>query len=601
AGMHSKGSFNLEYRIRDAQGNWRWLNDRSIDIREASGDTIVTGLAVDITEQKMHEMLLQARLRLADMAPRLDHRQLMQATLDLAEELTGSDIGFFHFVDEDQETIMLQAWSSHTVEAMCTAEGAGVHYPVSQAGVWADAIRSRKPVIHEDYASLPDRKGMPEGHAAVSRLATVPILRNDKVVAAIGIGNKPQPYDDQDVDFLTQLADLAWDTIDVKKAEIALAHANRALVTLGTVNRELVHATDEVKLMQSVCTAIVEQRGYRMAWVGYARDNADKDIELMASAGVPQGLMDEIRPGWGDDARAVGPTGRAIRTGKTQIARDIAREPPHDWKDAMLGAGCASDIALPLKDETGAVFGLLHVYAEEVDAFTDNEIRLLEEMAGDLAFGVNVLRVRLERDDALRLNEQHLAQMRLNLDETVVAISKAVEARDPYTAGHQRRVAELAVAIGRKMGLDEDALQGIHLGATIHDIGKINIPAEILSKPSRLNEMEMLMVREHPKVGFNILKDIHFPWPVAEVAYQHHERIDGSGYPQGLKGSQICLEARIVAVADVMEAMSSHRPYRTGLGHEAAAAEISGNRGRFYDVDAVDACLAVYAGGFRFG
>jgi putative nucleotidyltransferase with HDIG domain len=431
-------------------------------------------------------------------------------------------------------------------------------------------------------------------------MATVPILRHDKVVAAIGIGNKPQPYDGQDIDILSQLANLAWNLIEVKKAETALEHANRALMTLSMVNRELVHATDEAVLMRSICKTIVEQRGYRMAWVGYARDNADKDIELMASAGVPKKLLDVIRPGWGDDARAIGPTGRAIRTGKTQIARDIANEPPHDWKDAMLKAGCASDIALPLKGETGAAFGLLHVYAEEVDAFTDNEIKLLEEMAGDLAFGVNVLRIRLQRDDALRLNEQHLAQMRQNLDETVVAISKAVEARDPYTAGHQRRVAELAVAIGREMGLDADTLQGIHLGATIHDIGKINIPAEILSKPFRLNEMEYLMVKEHPKVGYEILKDIHFPWPVAEVAYQHHERIDGSGYPQGLKGEQICLEARIVAVADVVEAMGSHRPYRPGLGSEAALTEISDNRGRFYDSDAVDACLKVMAAGFSF-
>lgn len=562
--------------------------------------TGVLGIYWDITERKYNEMLLQARLRLTDMAARLDHRQLMQATLDIAEELTGSNIGFFHFVDQDQETISLQAWSTHTIESMCTAEGAGMSYQVSKAGVWADAIRSRKPVIYDDYPALPDKKGMPEGHAEVSRILTVPILRSDRVVAAIGIGNKPQPYDDRDIDMVSQLADLAWDTIEVKKAEQALRHANRALAALGTVNRELVHATDEAELMRSICMAIVEQRGYRMAWVGYACDNAAKDVEIMASSNVPKDLLGEIRPGWGDDARSVGPTGRAVRTGKTQIARDIAGEPHHDWKASLLKAGCASSVALPLKGETGGAFGVLHVYADEANAFADDEIRLLEEMAGDLAFGVNMLRVRLERDEALRLNEQHLALMRQNLDETIVAITKAVEARDPYTAGHQRQVAKLAVAIARRMGLDEDALQGIHMGATIHDIGKINIPAEILSKPSHLNEMEFLMVRMHPKIGYDILKDVHFPWPVAEVAYQHHERMDGSGYPQGLKGEQIRLEARIVAVADVMEAMTSHRPYRPGLGHEVAIAEISDHSGIRYDADVVNACLAVFADGFRF-
>jgi PAS domain S-box-containing protein/putative nucleotidyltransferase with HDIG domain len=385
-----------------------------------------------------------------------------------------------------------------------------------------------------------------------------------------------------------------------KKAEIALAHANRALATLGTVNRELVHATDEEKLLQAICTAIVEQRGYRMAWVGYAQDNAARDIEIVASAGVPKDLLAAIRPGWGEDARSVGPSGRAVRTGNTQLSRDIAAEPQHDWKQGMLEAGCASDVALPLTSEAGDVFGVLHVYADEVDAFTDQEIALLEEMAGDLAFGVDVLRVRRERDEALRLSEQHLAMARRNLEQTIASMSKTVEARDPYTAGHQRRVAELAVAIGRRMGLDTDALQGIHLGAMIHDIGKINVPAEILSKPSRLNDMELQMVRTHAKIGYDILKDIDFPWPVAEVAYQHHEHIDGTGYPLGLQREQICLEARIVAVADVVEAMSSHRPYRPGLGHEAAIAEIRDNRGRFYDAAAVDACLGVFADGFGF-
>jgi len=562
--------------------------------------TGVLGIYWDITGRKHNEMLLQARLSLTDMAPRLDHRRLMQATLDIAEELTGSNIGFFHFVEQDQETISLQAWSTHTIESMCTAEAAGMSYQVSKAGVWADAIRSRKPVIYDDYPSLPDTQGMPAGHAEVSRIATLPLMRNGKVVAAIGVGNKPQPYDDQDIEALSQLADLAWETIEVKKTESALEHANRALAALSTVNRELVRSSDEAELMRSVCMAIVEQRGYRMAWVGYVRDGG-KSIEVMASAGIKDALLQKMQPRWSENERDPGPIGRAIRSGNTQVTREIANDPwPSPWKAGVLREGCVSSVALPLKGETGGAFGVLHVYADEANAFADDEIRLLEEMAGDLAFGVNMLRVRLERDEALRLNEQHLALMRQNLDETIVAITKAVEARDPYTAGHQRQVAKLAVAIARRMGLDEDALQGIHMGATIHDIGKINIPAEILSKPSRLNEMEYLMVRMHPKIGYDILKDVHFPWPVAEVAYQHHERMDGSGYPQGLKGEQIRMEARIVAVADVVEAMTSHRPYRPGLGHEVAIAEISDYSGIRYDADVVNACLAVFADGFRF-
>ncbi|MFZ3019704.1 MAG: HD domain-containing phosphohydrolase [Gallionella sp.] len=186
------------------------------------------------------------------------------------------------------------------------------------------------------------------------------------------------------------------------------------------------------------------------------------------------------------------------------------------------------------------------------------------------------------------------------LEGTVHAVSLAVELRDPYTAGHQRRVAELACAIAREMGLDEDRIRGVRLGAMIHDIGKIGIPAEILSKPSRLTPLEYNIVRAHATMGFDILKDINFPWPVAEIAHQHHERIDGKGYPQGLKGDEIALEARIVGVADVVESMASHRPYRAGLGMPMALDEIEKNRDVLYDAEVAAACRRVLDQGFEF-
>ncbi|PIX55531.1 MAG: hypothetical protein CO188_11310 [Zetaproteobacteria bacterium CG_4_9_14_3_um_filter_54_145] len=195
---------------------------------------------------------------------------------------------------------------------------------------------------------------------------------------------------------------------------------------------------------------------------------------------------------------------------------------------------------------------------------------------------------KLRAGEALAVSHRHLD---MALAGTISVVAKAVGARDPYTAGHQRRVAELAAAIATEMGLDEGRIKGIHLGATIHDIGKIQLPAEILSKPGKLSPIEFQLVQTHAASGFDILKDIAFPWPIALIAYQHHERIDGSGYPQGLKGDEICLEARIVAVADVVEAISSHRPYRAGLGVEAALNEIRQGRGRLYDAAAVDACI----------
>jgi putative nucleotidyltransferase with HDIG domain len=169
-----------------------------------------------------------------------------------------------------------------------------------------------------------------------------------------------------------------------------------------------------------------------------------------------------------------------------------------------------------------------------------------------------------------------------------------VETRDPYTAGHQRRVADLARAIAAEMNLKSEQLDSVRMASMIHDIGKISIPSEILTKPTHLTDLEFNLIKTHSDSGYNILKDIEFPWPVANIVLQHHERMDGSGYPQGLKGSDILLEARIIAVADVVEAISSHRPYRPALGIEAALEEIEKNKGILYDNTVTDACLRLF-------
>ncbi|MDO8208577.1 MAG: response regulator [Gallionella sp.] len=189
---------------------------------------------------------------------------------------------------------------------------------------------------------------------------------------------------------------------------------------------------------------------------------------------------------------------------------------------------------------------------------------------------------------------ERTAELRQVLEETVTAIALTLEKRDPYTAGHQHRVAELAVAIGRKMNLSKDVLDGIYFSGLIHDIGKIYVPSEFLTKPGHLLEMEYNLIKIHTEFGYEIMKGIHFPWPVADAVHQHHERINGSGYPQGLKGEEIIIEARILCVADVVEAMGANRPYRTGLGLESALAEIEKNSGLLYDPVVVDACLSLF-------
>jgi putative nucleotidyltransferase with HDIG domain len=196
-----------------------------------------------------------------------------------------------------------------------------------------------------------------------------------------------------------------------------------------------------------------------------------------------------------------------------------------------------------------------------------------------------------ERTAALQDSMEKLEKA---LEGSILAIASIVETRDPYTAGHQQRVAELATAIAQEMGLPDDQVYGTRMGGVIHDLGKIAIPAEILSKPGSITEIEFNLIKTHPKVGYDILKAIEFPWPIAQMVLQHHERMDGSGYPSGLSGEAILMEARILGVADVVEAMASHRPYRPALGIDKALKEISKNKGLLYDSKVVEACLTLF-------
>jgi PAS domain S-box-containing protein len=199
-----------------------------------------------------------------------------------------------------------------------------------------------------------------------------------------------------------------------------------------------------------------------------------------------------------------------------------------------------------------------------------------------------------ERKKAETNLQQTLDSLKRATVTTVQVLVSALDAKDPYTAGHQSRVAHLACAIAREMGLSDDSIEGINMAGTIHDIGKLSIPAEILTKPTKLSGIEFSLVQEHSRSGYEMLKEVESPWALAEIVYQHHERINGSGYPRKLKGDEILLEARILAVADVVEAIASHRPYRPSLGLEAAIHEIEKNRGILYDDTVTDACMRLF-------
>lgn len=933
----------------------------------------------DIAKVRRSEYLIRARAELLDLEKEAGIDDILRSALDKAELLTGSSIGFFHLVDPDQNNLTLQTWSTNTLATMCSAEGKGQHYPVDEAGVWTESVRTRETAIHNDYEHMQGKKGMPEGHAPVVRELVVPVVRGGAVVALMGVGNKTTDYTEDDVLPVEAIANMAadvalhsrtqeeyerffdlvpdlvviasadgrfrrvnsaWDAalgytaaemlakpfldfvhpqdrdatekvfasethgeyvrgfvnrylakdgtyhwlewsaspvgeeglmfavarditasreaeeslrrseerfrrlfdnmvegiaycrmiyeggvptdwvylevndaferqtgltgaggrlasdvipgiresdpellerysrvattgvperfeayvealgawfdlrvyspekgyfvavFDVvtarKRLEEAAAereerlqalldnapygahmyelmagdrlvfigynaravemlgvdHANRIGMTLeeafpgnvgsetpeqyrrvareggtwaveqysyddesgitgvfevyafsfgtnrvsvffrdvtelrrtelelqrsdtqlrGTVaelanavrtlralsacNEALVRAETEQQLLQDVCDIAVEQGGYRMAFVGYAEHDQASTIKPMAASGEGADFLETAVMSWGPEGpNADTPAALAIRDGVITVVDSIATdERQWHWKDRAAARGLAAVAAFPLTTSDGITVGAILFNSGNDAVFGEEEISLLTELSSDLSFGIETLRARTARADTsaqLAVSNERLEGL---LRQVTVALGRVVEARDPYTSGHEERVATLARQIAVEMGLPEDEADGIEMTGLVHDIGKLSVPAEILTKPSALSDIERRLIREHSMSGYEILKGISFVWPVADIVMQHHERMDGSGYPQGLVGDQILLPARILAVADTVEAMASHRPYRPALGLEAAIAEI-GAHPEHYDPAVVAACVRLFEAG----
>jgi PAS domain S-box-containing protein len=370
-------------------------------------------------------------------------------------------------------------------------------------------------------------------------------------------------------------------------AEIALRATVRALKMLSESNVALLSAATETILLEDYCRIAVETGGYRMAWVGVAETGPERSIKLMAQYGHEDERLGLSQITWAETELGNGPTGRAIRSGIVQFSDNISIDPEMVlWRDEAVMRGYQSTIALPFRLPDGRM-ACLTICGVSCNLWSPPELKLLQEIAADLAFGIAALSTAIEKI-------QNQENLRVSLEQTIQVIAATSEERDAYTAGHQRRVAEISSKIATELGLSADRIHGLHLASSIHDLGKIGVPAEILAKPRRLTAMEYGMIKEHPTIGFNILKDVIFPWPIAKIIVEHHERIDGSGYPFGLMGEAVLLESKILAVADVVEAMASHRPYRPALGIEAALNEITAQRGITLDETVVDACLRIF-------
>ena len=379
---------------------------------------------------------------------------------------------------------------------------------------------------------------------------------------------------------------------EVEKRGWALSALSEAAAALARVD-----STD--LLVEEVCKAIASQGPYMLAWVGKAEDDANKTVSVMGGAGEAIAYIKNIVVSWSEqNVSGLGPAGACIRSNKPSVMSDSETDEGFKvWRELAREFGIRSAIGCPIPDGADHPFGCLLVYSKIPNAFGESEIQLFESLAREIGFGLRSIERQHQLD--IQIHEKEKIQERLAsaLRATIEAMSRTMEWRDPYTAGHQKRVASIATAIAKQMGWDDEQIQALYMAAMVHDIGKVAVPAEILTKPTRLTELEMKMVQEHAETGYQILKDIPFPWPIAEVVHQHHERLDGSGYPKGLKGDQICKEARILSVADTIEAMATHRPYRPARGLIAAMDEVRAEAGEKLDLEVVEAAFQLLANG----
>lgn len=548
--------YELELENATADGTRRWMVAHGEPIRNAEGKvTAVRGTATDITERKLSELRIRNLTRLyaalgdanAAVINCRTEQDLFQRLCEIVVDLAGLDLAWIGLTDDSGHIRPTASYGSGIdyldgIEVTIHADDPHGRGPTGTAA------RENQAVWVDDFGSAVITAPWQQRAAAYrwKSSAALPVRRLGKSVGALTFYSKKPGgwHDEQTRNLLERIAEAINLALD-KFAAAAEAEASRTVLAESEQRfRTLVE--------QSIAGAFIIQddrfvyANPRLAEIlGYA--SGEELINL-----VPQDLV-AVR----DQAM----TAAALLDFRRSDARSVALSFTALRKDGgTVEVGVS--VAKVVYQQKPAMIGLMQDISDKKVA-----------------------------EDQIRRYSMQLEHAFMQMVALATTLS---EMRDAYTAGHEKRVAEIAVAIGREMGLPEDLIEGLRVGGYLHDVGKVSIPTEILSKPGRLSPVEMTLIRTHAQAGYDVLKDIEFPWPVAKIALQHHERIDGSGYPKGLKGEDIILEARITAVADVVESMATHRPYRAALGLDKALAEIEHGSGSLYDPLVAEACLRLF-------
>jgi PAS domain S-box-containing protein/putative nucleotidyltransferase with HDIG domain len=553
--QNPKLKVSTENRFRSKNGSWLILESISsnlLDVPELNG--IIVNIR-EITNRKRDEMLLH---RLSSFYKALSlcneaivrsssDSQLYQKVCDIVTQHSGMNMAWIGLKDDSSKKVKIVAVSGEGREYL---EGIDISFDPENPhshGQSGTAILKQQPCWIQDFTTdtrttLWQERAKPFGwHSS----ASLPIFRNGKVVGTLTMySTEISVFDDTIRDLLIQMSNNISFALDNFEHEVRRKENEGHLIESEARFRILVE--------QSLAGAFIIQDNK----IIYANPRLNEILGYIADDGL---------------------------TGQNPF--EIVAKKDHATLKKQVKEWISSK-----QEYFKSVFTALRKDGTEVEAGVNMSIA---NYHGHSAF-IGLIQDISERRVAEGQIKRYHDQLQNSFLQTVELATTLGEMRDPYTAGHERRVSSIAIAIGTEMGLDKFQLEGLRVGGYLHDVGKTIIPIEILAKPGKLSQHEFELIKEHPQAGFNVLKGVEFPWPVAQIALQHHERMDGSGYPQGLKGEGIIFEARIMAVADVIEAMSSHRPYRPGLGIEAALEEIKLYRGVRFDKNVVDACLKLF-------
>lgn len=545
--LEKESAVHVEYRINCRGGISRRLHEKQNLVDGKEGEKAVIALVWDVTESKQAERLIQARVNLLASSRSNTVKEMLQRALDEVCDIVGSPLGFYHFVSADEKKLTLKAWSRDTLKRFCKTKGRKrIYFRVDEAGLWADCLRERRPVIYNDFHSVPDRNWMPRGHAVITRLLVVPVMRLGRIVAVLGVGNKEHDYTEQDVRIVSYFADVGWSIAEHKLMEEKIHYISYHDTLTGLHNRAFLgEGLQRIDIEEELPISVImaDLNGLKLVNDTYGHRTGDRMLKAVAEILKSSCRKKDIVARWGGDEFI-------ILLPRTTGSR--AEEICH-----LIRSKCSA-----------AHIGGVPVSLAMGVAAKENSFEVL----GDIV-----------KDAEDLMYKQKLADSKSARSAVVSTLLRTLGAKSYETEEHSCRMQMMALEFGAELGLSDSELNRLSLLITLHDIGKISIPEEVLTKKEPLTEKEWEIIKKHPETGFRITRSTEEFAYIAEEIYSHHERWDGMGYPRRLKGEQIPFLARVTAIVDAFEVMTNGRPYKKRLSRSEAVAEIKKCSGTQFD------------------